>query len=146
MYQLKGKYALAETYARQAVAGQRHALGSEHPETMDSVADLALAYLSQGKFVESEPLAREALEMDRKKRPDDWQRFRSESLLGASLAGQKNYTDAEPLLSGGYQGMVARKDRIAVPDRYHLDRARQWLVQLYEAWGKPEKAAESRLK
>jgi hypothetical protein len=24
----------------------------------------------------------------------------------------------------------------------HLDRAREWLVQLYQAWGKPGKAAE----
>jgi len=38
--------------------------------------------------------------------------------------------------------MAARKDRIAVPDRYHLDRARDWIAQFYEAWGKPEKAAE----
>jgi hypothetical protein len=29
---------------------------------------------------------------------------------------------------------------------YHLDRARKWLVDLYEAWGKPKKAAEWRAK
>ncbi|MGA3043554.1 MAG: hypothetical protein ABSF54_22495 [Bryobacteraceae bacterium] len=40
--------------------------------------------------------------------------------------------------------MVARKDRIEVPDRYHLDRARECLVQLCDAWGKPEKAAQWR--
>jgi eukaryotic-like serine/threonine-protein kinase len=102
--------------------------------------DLALADVSRGKLAESEPLAREALDFYRRKQPDDWQRFRAESLLGASLAGQKKYTEAEPLLLEGYQGMVARKERIAVPDRYHVDRAREWLVQLYEAWSKPEKA------
>jgi len=116
------------------------------PDTMASAADLALAYLSQGKFDESEPLAREALDFNRKNQPDDWQRFRAESLLGASLAGQKKYAEAEPLLLSGYQGMVARKDRIDVPDWYHLDRAHEWLVQLYQAWGKPQKAAEWRKK
>jgi tetratricopeptide (TPR) repeat protein len=146
MYQQQGKYGLAETNATQALAGRRHALGSEHPDTMASAADLALVYLSQGKFAASEPLAREALEFDRKKQPEDWQRFRAESLLGASLAGQKKYAEAEPLLLEGYQGMVARKGRIGVPDWYHLDRAREWLVQLYEAWGKPAKAAEWRKK
>jgi len=30
----------------------------------------------------------------------------------------------------GYQGMLARKDRIPVPDQYYLDRAREWLVRL----------------
>ena len=142
MYQRQGKYALAETYAAQVLAGRRHALGSENPDTMVSAADLALAYLSRGKFTQSEPLAREALEFNRKKQPDDWQRFRAESLLGASLAGEKKYAEAEPLLLEGYQGMLARKDRIAGPDRYHLELAHQWLIQLYQAWGKPDKAAE----
>jgi eukaryotic-like serine/threonine-protein kinase len=142
LYQRQGKYPLAETYAAQALAGRRHAMGSEHPDTMASATDLALTYVSQGKFAASEPLAREALEFDRKRQPDDWQRFRTESLLGASLAGEKKYAEAEPLLLEGYQGMLARKDRIGVPDRYHLELAHQWLVQLYQAWSKPEKAAE----
>jgi tetratricopeptide (TPR) repeat protein len=146
MYQRQGKYGLAETKAAQALAGRRHALGSAHPDTMASSADLALAYQSRGEFAESEALAREALEFNRKKQPDDWQRFRAESLLGASLAGQKKYAEAEPLLLEGYKGMLARKDRMGVPDWYHLDRAREWLVQLYQAWGKLDKAAEWRAK
>lgn len=146
VHQRTGKYALAEAYAAQVLAGRRHALGSEHPDTMASVADLALADLSQGKFHESEPLAREALEFYRTKQPDNWQRFRAESLLGASLAGQKKYAEAEPLLLEGYQGMLAQKDRIDVPDWYHLDLAREWLIELYRDWGKPEKAAEWRKK
>ena len=146
MYQRQGKYGLAESHGAQALAGYRHAFGSEHPYTMEAAADLALAYQSQRKFAESEALAREALELERKKQPEDWQRFRDESLLGASLAGEKKYAEGEPLLLEGYQGMLARKDRIAVPDYYHLDRAYKWLVDLYEAWGKPEKAAEWRAK
>jgi len=144
MYQHEGRYAPAEAYAAQALAGRRQALGLEQPDTIASAADLALAYVSQGKFAESEPLAREALEFDRKKQPDNWQRFRTESLLGASLAGQRKYAEAEPLLLEGYQGMLARKERIGMPDRYHLDRAHDWIVQLYQAWGKQEKAAEWR--
>jgi len=142
IYQRQGKLALAETYAAQVLAGRRHALGSDHPDTMVAAGDLALAYLSQGKFAEAEPLVREALEFNRKKQPDNWQRFRVETLLGASLAGQKKYAEAEPLLLEGYEGMSARKDRIEAPDWYYLDRAREWLVQLYQAWGKPVKAAE----
>jgi eukaryotic-like serine/threonine-protein kinase len=142
MYERQGKYALAETYAAQALAGRRRALGSEHPDTMTSTADLALAYLAEGKFAQSEPLAREALEFNRRKQPDDWQRFRAESLLGASLSGRKKYAEAEPLLLEGYDGMLARKDLIDVLDWYHLDRAREWIVQLYQSWGKPQKAAE----
>jgi serine/threonine protein kinase/tetratricopeptide (TPR) repeat protein len=144
LYQRQGNYAMAQDYAALALAGRRKTFGSDHPLTMTSAADLALAYLSHGKFGESEPLAREALDFGRKKQPDDWKRFRAESLLGASLAGQKQYAEAEPFLLEGYQGMAARKDQIAVPDRYHLYRAREWILQMYQAWGKPEKAAEWR--
>ncbi len=144
LYQRQGKYASAETYAAQALAGRRHALGSDDPDTMSSAGDLALVYVSQGKFAASEPLAREVLEFNNKNQPDNWQRFRAESLLGASLAGQKKYAEAEPLLLDGYRGMLARKDRIDVPNWYHLDRARQWILQLYRDWNKPAKAAEWR--
>jgi hypothetical protein len=33
-----------------------------------------------------------------------------------------------------------------VPDYYLVDRARDRIVQLYQAWGKPEKTAEWREK
>jgi non-specific serine/threonine protein kinase/serine/threonine-protein kinase len=141
IYQRQGNYASAEAYATQALAGRRHALGSGNSDTMTSAVDLATAYLAQGKFPQSESLSREALEFDQRNAADDWQRFRAESVLGASLAAQKKYGEAEPLLLESYQGMLARKERIAVPDRYHLDRAREWIVQLYRAWRKPEKAA-----
>jgi hypothetical protein len=111
---------------------------------MASAADLSQAYLSQGKFAEGEPLARQAFEFARNKQPNDWQRFYAESLLGASLVGQKKYTAGEQLLVEGYHGMLTRKDRIGVPGRYRLDDARELLVQLYQAWGKPAKAAEFR--
>jgi hypothetical protein len=137
MYQRQGKYELAQTYGAQALAGRRHALGSEHPDTMDSAGDLALAYVSQREFIKAEPLVREAIAFYQKKQPQDWHRFRAESLLGASLAGQKKYAEAEPLLVEGYQGMAARKEQIGVGSGYYLDRAHEWLVQLYRAWGKP---------
>ncbi len=142
IYQKEGKYDLAESYATRALVGQRGALGSEHPVTMASAAGLALALISQRKFAESEPVARESFQFFRKDNPDDWQTFRTESLVGASLAGQKKYAEAEPLLVKGYQGMLARKNRTDVPEWYHLDRAHDWVVQLYQAWGKQSQATE----
>ena len=56
---------------------------------------------SSDRLTESEPLAREAMEFDRKKQPNDWRGFRAETLLSASLAGQKKYAEAEPLLLEG---------------------------------------------
>jgi tetratricopeptide (TPR) repeat protein len=93
MYQREGKYAEAEKCAAQVLAGRRGVLGAEERATMDAQADLALAYLSQGKFGEGEPLARGAESVDTKNIPDEWQRFRAESLLGASVAGEKRYAE-----------------------------------------------------
>jgi hypothetical protein len=59
---------------------------------------------------------------------------------------QKRYAEAEPLLVEGYQPMEARKDLTGVRDRDHVERARVWLVQLYQAWGKPAQAARWRSK
>jgi tetratricopeptide (TPR) repeat protein len=142
--QRQGRYALAATYAAQALDARRRALGSEHADTMVSAADLALAYQSQGRFTESEPLAREALQFNRREQPNEWERFRVESVLGASLAGQKRHAEAEPLLLEGYRGMAERKDRVGAPYSYYLDRAGEWVVQLYQSWGKPDQASEWR--
>ena len=142
MYERQGNYDLAVVYGLRALTGRRRTFGSQHPDTMASAADLSLAYVLQGKFAQGEPLAREAWEFNRVNRPDTWQQFRAESLLGASLAGQKKYAEAEPLLLEGYQGMAERKPRIEVPDWYHIDRARDWLVELYRAQGSRAKAAE----
>jgi hypothetical protein len=144
MYQRQSRYDLAVTYAAQALAGRRRALGTEHPDTVTSEVDLALAYVSQGQFTQSEPLAREAETTERTKRPNGWLRFWAEGLAGESLAGEKHYAEAEPLLLDGYRGMLERKDRISVPDQRHLASAHEWIVKIYEAWGKPQKAAEWR--
>ena len=84
---------------------------------------------------------------NRKKNPDDWPRLRAETLLGASLSGQKKYGEAEPLLVNGYRGMVERKGKggwMGASTARYLDEAREWIVQLYQASGKPDKAAEWR--
>lgn len=91
--------------------------------------------------MQAEGLARETLDFAEQKQLDNWERFRATSLWGASLAGQKKFAEAEPLLIEGYQGMLSRKNEMAVSYWYHLDRARLWLALLYQAWGKPESAA-----
>jgi serine/threonine protein kinase/tetratricopeptide (TPR) repeat protein len=144
MYQVEGKYDVAESFAAQALAGRRHNLGAEHPKAIASETDLALAYESEGRFTQSEALAREAEGIEKTKRPDDWLRFWSESLVGASLVGETRYAEAEPLLIEGYRGMVERKDHVPAAKRGDLNSARVWIVQMYQAWGKPVKAAEWR--
>jgi hypothetical protein len=60
------------------------------------------------------------------------------------LVGQKKYAEAEPLLLAGYKGMHQREDKIPVVDKVRLAEALERLVQLYDAWSKPEQAKEWR--
>jgi tetratricopeptide (TPR) repeat protein len=126
----RGQYSRAEQDGAQALNGFRHSLGGQSTPTANAEAALALIYISEKKFVQAEPLAREALATDKKLQPDNWQRYLAESLLGESLAGQKKFAEGAPLLRSGYEGMLARKASIGVPDWYHLDLARQWLAGL----------------
>jgi hypothetical protein len=74
------------------------------------------------------------------------------SLLGAALAGQGRFGEAEPLLLDGYQGLGERAETI--PPEYRDERLREALervVDFYETWdaaepgkGYAEKAAEYR--
>jgi len=74
---------------------------------------------------------------------DSWLRFNAHSLLGASLIGQDRYAEAEQHLIQGYQGMKQREQNIPVQVRQtRLKEALERLVQLYEAWEKPDQAEE----
>lgn len=83
-------------------------------------------------------------------------RYRDEVLLGAALAGQQRYEEAEPLLVTSYASLRDKLGDSCKTSRpgpcvswearpTHVTReALERLVELYEAWGKEEKAAEYR--
>jgi tetratricopeptide (TPR) repeat protein len=125
-------------------------LGPDHPETRELVDIHARALgrkrLQKKEYAMAEPLLREDQTRRKAVMPNAWQRFHSESLLGASLLGQKKFGDAEPLLITGYKGMKERKAEIPTTLKHHLPEAGERVVRLYDDWGKPEKAADWRAK
>ena len=79
------------------------------------------------------------------------QRYNCDSILGASLVGQKKFAEAEPLLLAGYDGLIQAPvdERSTTSAAYRLTTSRffpqdagEWILRLYEDWGKPEQAAE----
>ena len=66
----------------------------------------------------------------------------TQSLLGASVAGQKRYQEAEPLAVDAYEALIQRKSSISPANASVMDQAGRRVIQLYRDWGKPEKAAE----
>src|ERR1700694_2037020 len=91
---------------------RRRVLGEQHPDTLRSINNLGLLYLNVGRYGQAESLLRAALNSYEKIAPDTWERYNCESMLGASLTGQKKYQEAEPLAIDGYEAMIQRKATI----------------------------------
>jgi hypothetical protein len=107
---------------------------------------LAEVELQEQKCADAEPLLREAVDTTVKTRPDSWNRYYFQGLLGASLAGQKRFAEAEPLLVSSREGMLQRQATVAADNLSRVLQAGQRIVELYESWGKLGKAAEWRQK
>jgi hypothetical protein len=108
-------------------------------------ATLSRLRLMQGRFADAEDAARRVLAVRLERHPEHWTRFDTVSILGGALAGQKNFAEAETLLIEGYEGLKEREERI--PFLWRSKRPAQAaarLVELYEAWGKKDKADEWR--
>jgi hypothetical protein len=74
-----------------------------------------------GDFAQAARILRACLNLRQQKQPDDWTTFHTQSQLGSSLLGPKHYTEAEPLLLAGYEGMKQRQATVpanqnGVPD------------------------------
>ncbi len=120
--------------------------GPNDPRAARVRAWLGFYLLKRQKWAQAEPLLRECLAIREKAHPDDWFTFNARSMLGGSLVGQKKYAEAEPHLLLGYAGLKARVPGVPAPWMIRLTEAGQRVVQLYEAWGKRDKAEEWRTK
>ena len=138
----QGREVEAEPLLVKALATDRRVLSSADLSTRTCMTALARLRLKQDRHSEAGVLLREALANGAG--PNLWDRFDRQSLLGASLLGQSQYAEAEPLLLAGYEGL--RKLSPAISVDANLTEAGQRLIRLYAAWGKPEAAAEWRQK
>jgi serine/threonine protein kinase/tetratricopeptide (TPR) repeat protein len=140
LYQAEGKLTDAEPLLREFAGKVRQRKGNEVP-LVQALSELGLNLLSQRRYGDAEAILRECLEISQRSAPDDWRTFQVKSLLGSSLAGQDRYADSEPLLLEGYQGLMRHEAAMPKEKSDYLARAIERIVQLYERWGKPEKAA-----
>ncbi len=129
MYQLKGRYSQAEPLFAHVLTARTRVLGSNHPDTLRTLRFLARDLIDENKFSEAEPKAQAAVAGFEARNPDGWERFYAQCLAGESLAGQKKYAQAEPLLSQGYEGLVKRAASIPSWEQAAANRCGQWAGQ-----------------
>lgn len=94
----RGRWREKEPVDKRAYELRREAYGEKHPETIRSMADLAVTYCEQGRYNEVEPIQAEALELWREilgeKHPDT---IRSMANLAVAYHVQGRYEKAESI-------------------------------------------------
>ncbi len=133
----------AETYCRELLAVRR-ALDPPRPQYVArSLEQLGRCLFDQGISTDAEVAFRECLTIREGIKIDHWLTNLARSLLGASIAGQARFAQAEPLLVNAQADLTAARDDIPSFKRDdELAAARRRVIELYEAWDKPEEAAK----
>jgi serine/threonine-protein kinase len=139
VYGQAGKVTEAIALATERVRAARKRFHAGSPPLAAALATVGEALLNAKAYADAEPLLCECLLVRQKKEADAWTTFHTQSLLGAALLGQKQYSEAETNLIQGYEGMKAREAQISNASSL-LTPARERLVQLYDALGKKAEA------
>jgi serine/threonine-protein kinase len=140
--QAKGDLKNAESRYREALEMAIATLDSKNLYRGIYLRNLASVLLVEKRIGEAEADAREAAAVFHSQETPTWRAADADSVLGGSLVAQGKFQEAEPLLIQSYP--ILLKD--PGDGAKHAEEARQRIVDLYTAWGKPEKAAEFRAK
>ncbi len=122
---------------RRALEIRRALLGDSHPHLTSSWIDMAFVYLDLRQREAGRPFLDRSREWLAHQDPQLHGRYRAraDGLWGAYLLAEGRYAEAEPHLVGSYHWLATKRPESDL-DR---QRSRQWLVDLYTAWGKPER-------
>jgi serine/threonine protein kinase/tetratricopeptide (TPR) repeat protein len=135
------RYADAEPLLIEWLARQGSKLPSDDLHRGFALRLLGECRVQLKRFAEAEQPLRDSLAAYKKLQPASFDRHLTASLLGAALAGQKKYAEAEPLLLGSARSLWAGKARwtpvMHQPALVIIGR----VIDLYEAWGRPDDAA-----
>jgi tetratricopeptide (TPR) repeat protein len=128
----------SERAYREAVEIRREKLPPGHPQLAESLLGLGVLLTRTQRAAEAEAPLREALEVRRAAfGPDSPQAALAEHALGVCLVALTQYQNAEDALLHSLKVLQAERG----PEHPQTSLVRQHLVDLYTAWGKPERIA-----
>jgi tetratricopeptide (TPR) repeat protein/tRNA A-37 threonylcarbamoyl transferase component Bud32 len=141
---LRGDYAGAEAAVKGALEIQQRALPEGHVDFARSWATLGEILTREGQTSRAEIYLRRALELRTRTRSQNlgegYELALTQSALGECLSAQRRYAEAEPLL---VESHATLDSRFGARDPRTVTALRR-LSGLYEAWGKPDRAAQFR--
>lgn len=134
-----GEYAQSEDMLLESLSMQRSLLGYEHPHIGVTMTELARLYLATDRSNEAAATANEArLMLADTLSAEHWRTAWAAVIEGAALTRLEEFTSAEPLLITSI-GVIETNPSAGENRR---DVTRQYIQQLYKAWGRPDLAAE----
>jgi tetratricopeptide (TPR) repeat protein len=127
-----GKYQKAIPFAQKLLDIREKALGLDHPDTAESLVNLALLYEEMGNYAAAEPLFIRALAIREKALgPDHPDTATSLGSLAVLYDNMGNYSKAEPL----YKRALAIREKVLGPDHPDTATSLNNLAELYSATG-----------
>jgi tetratricopeptide (TPR) repeat protein len=137
----QGNFRGAEPLARESLDMRRRVYGDADSRVAYSLVTLGSILPPLGRAAEAEADLRDAVVILRRKFPrGHYTTSQALSLLGGCLMERGKYDEAEPMLLESEADLRGRRDE----GEKELRAVRERLVRLYEATGKPEKAAAFR--
>jgi eukaryotic-like serine/threonine-protein kinase len=137
----EGKYSEAEAGINETLKIYRATTSQQFINYATALTVQGLIYSQTDRTEEAEKLLREAVRIRTENVPEThFLRATANGALGEFLTAQKRFPEAEPFLLASHASL--KKSQAANSPRTRL--ALQRLVNLYEAWNKPEQAAPYR--
>jgi non-specific serine/threonine protein kinase/serine/threonine-protein kinase len=146
LYRDQGQYAESETVYRNVLERRRRVLGVDHPDTLATAAAIGRVELLARKYAAAEATLRDVLSRYERVLPEGRATHTTKVLLGASLAGQKSFVEAEHQMLEGYLGIQRQLAVQPAVGGSDLTEVVNRIVVLYTDWGKPDTASEWRTK
>jgi tetratricopeptide (TPR) repeat protein len=144
LHEERAEFARAEAWWRRTVGAAR-GRNDDPLRLANNLMGLGLNLERQRKWVEGEKIVRECLDLRERNGAEKWQVATAKRLLGQLLAGQRKFTEAEPLLLAGFRGLKENEQTIpALVRSQRIREAAEFLIQLYEAWDKHDEATNWR--
>ncbi|MCH8146654.1 MAG: serine/threonine protein kinase [Planctomycetes bacterium] len=137
----QGRHDEAEPLFREALALRRESLGEVHPDVSLCLDNLGSFLLTRDRLEEAEPILREGLEIRRELFGDGHVNLATSlENLGLLFQRKGDYGEAESLLLE----VLRIRERAHGANHPDTQKTMNGVIDLYEAWGRPEKADEYR--
>jgi non-specific serine/threonine protein kinase/serine/threonine-protein kinase len=135
----QGNLAEARTLLTEALQIRQRVLGSIHPATIEDTVKIGGVLYQEHQYTAVEAMLKPVVAADGPVMP--WILFEAKSVLGAAIAAQGRFAEAESHLLEAYDGLVEVGPKIPADNRPTIADTADRLVTLYQAWGKEERAA-----